>query len=231
MDDFEHLEHVQDGQSSHLEARTEKAQQSPAQSVDMEKDMINFSFNQTSNEPEDPSEATLLLLESEKSNFEVRLQEPEPDLLMTGDQLEVLSAEPVRKEEEKPETKKVAEKEEEVKEAKVPVLEPETVPAADKKADSWNVVERDQPVEEISKEEKKDDSASEYVLADEEKKGRVSAPETGESEFESEVEASPAKCFKPVKQETRRDRVEEVEIAPKEIFSSMGIGEYSYSVV
>ncbi|XP_076171871.1 reticulon isoform X2 [Ptiloglossa arizonensis] len=234
MDDFEHLEHVQDGQSSHLEAHTEKLQENLESNFDMEKDMINFSLNQSSIEPEDSKKATLLLLESEKSkpveesNFEVRLTESKPDLL-TGnidDQSEVMSVEPIsRKEEKKPEI--VEKKEEIIKETKIPDFESELILSAEKKTDDLcKIVEKPQPVlqesqpvlqksqpviektEPILKEEKKVESVSEYLFADAEEKERTSAPETGESEFESEVEASPAKTFKPVKQETRRDKVE-----------------------
>ena len=228
MDDFEHLEHVQDGQSSHLE--TEKVDKSAKNNFDMDQDMINFSLNQSSNEPDDSRKATMLLLESEKgrpveeSNFEVRSKEPELDLLSgkIEDQSEIMKIEPVKKEDDKQE---IAEKE--VKETKVPDREPEVALSTEKKLDnSWNIVDKSTPVSEtISKSGRKEESVSEYVFTDAEKKERISAPETGESEFESEVEASPAKSFKSMKQEIRRQPVEEVEIAPKEIFSSMGIGE------
>ncbi|KOC61386.1 Reticulon-4 [Habropoda laboriosa] len=229
MDDFEPLEYVQDGISSHLEDNNEKLEESTKQNMDTEKDMINFSLNQSSNEPEDPRKATMLLLESEKgrpaeeSNFEVRSKESEIDLLMgkIEDQSEVLKVEPVSKKEE--EKKEIMEKEE-VKETKVPDREAEIVSISEKKPDdSSNVTAKSPPVSEpISKEEKKEESVSEYVIGDAEKKERISAPESGDSEYESEVEASPAKN-KSAKQEVRRDQVEEVEIAPKEIFSSMGI--------
>ncbi|CAD1478088.1 unnamed protein product, partial [Heterotrigona itama] len=228
MDDFEHLEHVQDGQSSHLEA--EKVDKSAKNNFDMDQDMINFSSNQSSNEPDDSKKATLLLLESEKgrpveeSNFEVRSKEPELDLLSgkIEDQSEIMKIEPIKKEDDKQE---VAEKEE-VKETKVPNREPEVALSTEKKLDnSWNIVDKSTSASESSsKSGRKEESVSEYVFTDAEKKERISAPvETGESEFESEVEASPAKSFKSMKQEIRRQPVEEVEIAPKEIFSSMGI--------
>ncbi|KAK1118066.1 hypothetical protein K0M31_015345 [Melipona bicolor] len=231
MDDFEHLEHVQDGQSSHPETLTEKVDKSAKNNFDMDQDMINFSLNQSSNEPDDSRKATMLLLESEKgrpveeSNFEVRSKEPEIDLLSgkIEDQSEIMKIEPVKKEDDKQE---ITEKEE-VKETKVPDREPEVALSTEKKLDnSWNIVDKSTPVSEsISKSGRKDESVSENVFTDAEKKERISAPETGESEFESEVEASPAKSFKSMKQEVRRQPVEEVEIAPKEIFSSMGIGE------
>ncbi|XP_076682294.1 reticulon isoform X2 [Andrena cerasifolii] len=236
MDDIEHLEFVQDGQSSHLEAHSTKPQDKPLQNFDMEKDMINFSLSESVSESrgEDSRKATLLLLESEKGtpasggDFEVRSKEPEPDLLMgkIDDQSEVLKIEPVSKKEEEKQDKKAALKEE-ITIIKHADHEPDIVSAVDKKTDDqWNVIDMPEPVPQpkapISKEETKEESVSGSVLADLEKKGLTSAPETGESEFESEVEASPAKSFKPVKQETRTDRVEELEIAPKEIFSSMG---------
>ncbi|XP_043251180.1 reticulon-1 isoform X3 [Colletes gigas] len=226
MDDFEHLEHVQDGQSSHLNAYTDKVQGNLEQNLDMEKDMINFSLNQSTIEPEDSRKATLLLLDSEKgklpesSNFEVRSKEREPDLL-TGnieDQSEIMSMQPtIKKEEEKQEA--VEKKEEMIKDTKILDFKPETVSSTD---DLWKNMEKPQPPQSISKEEKKVESVSDQFV-DTERKERTSAPETGESDFESEVEASPAKCFKPVKQEAGRERVEDVEIAPKEIFCSMGI--------
>ncbi|KOX80376.1 Reticulon-4 [Melipona quadrifasciata] len=229
MDDFEHLEHVQDGQSSHPEALTEKVDKSAKNNFDMDQDMINFSLNQSSNEPDDSRKATMLLLESEKgrpveeSNFEVRSKESEIDLLSgkIEDQSEIMKIEPVKKEDNKQE---ITEKEE-VKETKVPDREPEVALSTEKKLDnSWNIVDKSTPVSEsISKSGRKEESVSENVFTDAEKKERISAPETGESEFESEVEASPAKSFKSMKQEVRRQPVEEVEIAPKEIFSSMGI--------
>ncbi|XP_029041376.2 reticulon-1 isoform X1 [Osmia bicornis bicornis] len=230
MDDFEHLEHVQDGQSSHLEAHTEKVQENQEHSLNMEKDMINFSPNQTVNEPEDPRKATLLLLESEKGipaaedNFEVRPKEPEHDLLMgkIEDHSEVMNVESISKKDE--EKQKPVEKAE-IKEKKIVDHEPAVVSSTEKKADdAWNVIEKSQPiVESISKEPKKDTSASEYVLAETGKKEQISAPVSRELEFESEPEESPAKSFKSVKQDSRTERIEEVEIAPKEIFSSMGI--------
>ncbi|CAK9833970.1 rtn1-a [Anthophora retusa] len=229
MDDFEHLEHLQDGISSHLEDNNGKVEETTKQKLDMEKDMINFSLNQSLNEPEDPRKATMLLLESEKgkpaeeSNFEVRSKESEIDLLMgkIEDQSEVMKVEPVSKREE--EKKEIIEKEE-VKEVKVPDREPEIVPIPEKKpVDSSNVTAKPPPVSEpISKEEKKEESVSEYLIVDAEKKERISAPESGDSEYESEVEASPAKN-KSAKQEVRRDKIEEVEITSKEIFSSIGI--------
>ncbi|XP_017881228.1 reticulon-1-B-like isoform X4 [Ceratina calcarata] len=187
MDDFEHLEHVQDGQSSaasHFEAHcsSERVDENPKPNFNMEEDMINFSMNQlsSSGEPtEDPRKTTtMLFLESEKETpvddmkREVRSQEPPPqeesDLLSgtIDDRSEVMKVEPIDA-------------------------------------------------------EKKD--------------GRIGASKTAaaaaaaatESEFESEVESSPAKSFKPpaTKKEvtTREERVEEVEIAPKEIFRSIGI--------
>ncbi|OAD56034.1 Reticulon-1 [Eufriesea mexicana] len=230
MDDFEHLEHVQDGQLSHLEANTEKVEENPKHNFDMEQDMINFSSNQSSNEPEDPKKSTMLLLESEKgrpaeeSNFEVRPKELESDLLSgkIGDQSEVMESDLVNKKNE--EKQDVAEKEE-VKETKIPDREPEIVLSTDNKIDnSWNIIEKSPSVSEsISKPETKEESVSEYVLADIEKKERISAPETGESEFESEIETSPAKSLKSVKQEVRREPVEEVEIACRS-FCTMGIG-------
>ncbi|XP_071859570.1 reticulon isoform X2 [Bombus fervidus] len=230
MDDFEHLEHVQDGQSTHLETHTEKVDKSAKDNFDMDQDMINFSLNQSLNEPEDSKKATVLLLESEKgkpaeeSNFEVRSKEPEFDLLSgkIEDQSDVMKIEPVTKQAD--EKQEIAEKEE-VKETKIPDREPEIPPSTEKKLDnSWNVIEKSPSVSElISKPERKAESVSEYVVEHVEKKERISAPETGESEFESEIEASPAKSFKSIKQEVRREPIEEVEIAPKEIFSSMGI--------
>ncbi|XP_050474574.1 reticulon-1 isoform X2 [Bombus huntii] len=229
MDDFEHLEHVQDGQSTHLETHTEKVDRSAKDNFDMDQDMINFSLNQSLNEPEDSKKATMLLLESEKgkpaeeSNFEVRSKEPEFDLLSgkIEDQSDVMKIDPVTKQAD--EKQEIAEKEE-VKETKIPDREPEIPPSTEKKLDnSWNVIEKSPPVSEsISKPERKAESVSEYVVEHVEKKERISAPETGESEFESEIEASPAKSFKSIKQEVRREPIE-VEIAPKEIFSSMGI--------
>ncbi|XP_033350935.1 reticulon-1 isoform X2 [Bombus vosnesenskii] len=229
MDDFEHLEHVQDGQSTHLETHTEKVDRSAKDNFDMDQDMINFSLNQSLNEPEDSKKATMLLLESEKgkpaeeSNFEVRSKEPEFDLLSgkIEDQSDVMKIDPVTKQAD--EKQEIAEKEE-VKETKIPDREPEIPPSTEKKMDnSWNVIEKSPPVSEsISKPERKAESVSEYVVEHVEKKERISAPETGESEFESEIEASPAKSFKSIKQEVRREPIE-VEIAPKEIFSSMGI--------
>ncbi|KAK9310790.1 hypothetical protein QLX08_000085 [Tetragonisca angustula] len=229
MDDFEHLEHVQDGQSSHVEGPTEKVDKNAKNNFDMDQDMINFSSNQSSNEPDDSKKATMLLLESEKgkpveeSNFEVRSKEPELDLLSgkIEDQSEIMKIEPVKKEDDKQE---ITEKEE-IKETKVPDRASEVASSTEKKLDnSWNIVDKSTPVSEsISKSGRKEESVSEYVFTDAEKKERISAPETGESEFESEVEASPAKSFKSMKQEVRRQPVEEVEIAPKEIFSSMGI--------
>ncbi|XP_076622049.1 reticulon isoform X2 [Colletes latitarsis] len=238
MDDFEHLEHVQDGQSSHLEAYTDKVQGNLEQNLDMEKDMINFSLNQSAIESEDSRKATLLLLDSEKgklpesSNFEVKSKEREPDLL-TGnieDRSEIMSMQStIKKEEEKQEA--VEKKGEMIKDSKILDFKPETVSSGN---DLWKNMENPQPVlqetqpvsekpQSISKEEKKIESASDQFV-DTESKERISAPETGESDFESEAEASPAKCFKPVKQEARRERVvEDVEIAPKEIFCSMGI--------
>lgn len=240
MDDFEHLEHVQDGQSTHLETHTEKVDRSAKDNLDMDQDMINFSLNQSLNEPEDSKKATMLLLESEKgkpaeeSNFEVRSKEPEFDLLSgkIEDQSDVMKIEPVTKQadEKKAEDRQEIAEKEEVKETKIPDREPEIPPSTEKKLDnSWNVIEKSPPVSElISKPERKAESVSEYVVEHVEKKERISAPETGESEFESEIEASPAKSFKSIKQEVRREPIEEVEIAPKEIFSSMGIGEYIY---
>ncbi|XP_012150635.1 reticulon isoform X1 [Megachile rotundata] len=228
MDDFEHLEHVQDGQSSHLEPQTTKVHEH--QELNVEKDMINFSPNQSLNEPEDPRKSTLLLLESEKgkptveSNLEVRSKEPEHDLL-TGkieDQSEVMNVESIsKKEEEKPKTVENVE----VKDNKIVDQGPAVVSSLEKKADDvWNTVEKSQPIlEPISKEQKKEKSVSEYVLAETGKKERIGVPETKESEFESEPEASPAKSFRSVKQDVKTERIEEVEIAPKEIFSSMGI--------
>ncbi|XP_043589796.1 reticulon-1 isoform X2 [Bombus pyrosoma] len=230
MDDFEHLEHIQDGQSTHLETHTEKVDRSAKDNFDMDQDMINFSLNQSLNEPEDSKKATMLLLESEKgkpaeeSNFEVRPKEPEFDLLSgkIEDQSDIMKIEPVTKQAD--EKQEIAEKEE-VKETKIPDREPEIPPSIEKKLDnSWNVIEKSPPVSEsISKPERKAESVSEYVVEHVEKKERISAPETGESEFESEIEASPAKSFKSIKQEVKREPIEEVEIAPKEIFSSMGI--------
>ncbi|XP_015436447.1 PREDICTED: reticulon-1 isoform X2 [Dufourea novaeangliae] len=250
MDDFEHLEHVQDGHSNQPEVHTEKIQGTLEQNFDTEKDMINFSLNQSSIEPNDPKQATLLLLDSEKvrpvaeNKFEVRWKEPESDLL-TGnieDQSEVMGIKPLNRKEDEKQQRVVEKKEEEIKEIKVANREPEIVSSAEKKTDdSWNVLEKPEPVLEKPQsavnEEKKVESINEYLLADMEKKVEImnelladmetkeqtSAPDTGESEFESEVEASPIKSFKPIKQEARREKVEEVEIAPKEIFSSIGI--------
>ncbi|XP_006561769.2 reticulon-1 isoform X2 [Apis mellifera] len=227
MDDFEHLEHVQDGQSSHLEIHNEKIEKSSKNNFDMEQDMINFSSNQSSNELEDPRKATMLLLESEKgkpadeNNFEVRSKELDFLSSKIDDQSEVMTIQPINKKEE--EKQEIAEKEE-VKETKIPDREAEIVLNTEKKIDnSWNIIEKSPVPESILKPEKKEECVSENVLADIEKKERISATETGESEFESEVEVSPVKSFKSVKQEVKREPVEEVEIAPKEIFSSMGI--------
>ncbi|XP_043789993.1 reticulon-1-like isoform X2 [Apis laboriosa] len=227
MDDFEHLEHVQDGQSSHLEIHNEKIEKSSKNNFDMEQDMINFSSNQSSNELEDPRKATMLLLESEKerpaeeNNFEVRSKELDFLSSKIDDQSEVMTIQPVNKKEE--EKQEIAEKEE-VKETKIPDRESEIVLNTEKKIDnSWNIIEKSPVPESILKPEKREECVSENVLADIEKKERISATETGESEFESEVEVSPVKSFKSVKQEVKREPVEEVEIAPKEIFSSMGI--------
>ncbi|XP_031835310.1 reticulon isoform X2 [Nomia melanderi] len=244
MDDFEHLEHVQDGQSSQIETHIEKVQSALEPNMNTEKDMISFSPNQSSSEPEDSKTATALLLESEKARpveeckFEVRSKEPESDL---ETQLEITNTEPVfRKEEEKLQTETKEEGNKEI--VKSANHEPEIVSAGEKKPDdSWNVVEKPELVSEkpesvlekpastvekvqtISKEEKKVDSANEYLLIDTEKKEQTSAPETGESEFESEVEASPVKSYKPVKQEVKRERIEEIEITSKERFPSIGI--------
>ncbi|XP_060814287.1 reticulon-1 isoform X2 [Bombus pascuorum] len=230
MDDFEHLEHVQDGQSTHLETHTEKVDRSAKDNFDMDQDMINFSLNQSLNEPEDTKKATVLLLESEKEkptekiNFKVRSKEPEFYLLSgkIEDQSDVMEIEPVTNQAD--EEQKIAEMGE-IKEIRIPNRMPEIPPSTEKKLDnSWNVIEKSPPVSElISKPERKAESVSEYVVEHVEKKERISAPETGESEFESEIEASPAKSFKSIKQEVRREAIEEVEIAPKEIFSSMGI--------
>lgn len=228
MDDFEHLEHVQDGQSSHLETHNEKIEKSSKNNFDMEQDMINFSSNQSSNELEDPRKATMLLLESEKgrpaeeSNFEVRSKEFDFLSSKIDDQSEVMTIQPINKKEE--EKQEIVEKEE-VKETKIPDCESEIVLNTEKKIDnSWNVIEKSPIPESILKPEKREECVSENVLADIEKKERICATETGESEFESEVEISPVKSFKSVKQEVKREPVEEVEIIPKEIFSSMGIG-------
>ncbi|XP_053996764.1 reticulon-3 isoform X1 [Hylaeus anthracinus] len=240
MDDFEHLEHVQDGQSSsHLEPYREEVRDNMEENFDMDKDMINFSLNQSAIDSEDSKKATLLLLDAEKgkpvegNNFEVRMKESKPDLL-TGnieDQSEVMSVQPPSRKEE------ILEKKEEA------VKEPEIISSVEKKTDdSWSVPEKPQPVlqepqhlvfqkpqpvsekpQPAPREETKIESVSEYLVSDTEKKERTSAPETGESEFESEPEASPVKSLKPVKQEARREKVEDVEIAPKEIFRSMGI--------
>lgn len=125
MDDFEHLEHVQDGQSSHLEIHNEKIEKSSKNNFDMEQDMINFSSNQSSNELEDPRKATMLLLESEKgkpadeNNFEVRSKELDFLSSKIDDQSEVMTIQPINKKEE--EKQEIAEKEE-VKETKIPDL-------------------------------------------------------------------------------------------------------------
>lgn len=236
MDDFEHLEHEQDGIASHYTAHMEKVMERLNDDHGEVKDMINFSSDFSTNEPEDPKKATSLLLESEKGrpveeslkNLEVRSPEPAADLF-TGtvgipDLAEVLKAEPVSKKEQ--EKQEIIEKDE-FREMKMPDHETDVVSCPAKKPDdSWNIIETSNPVPEpISKVEKKEESVSDHIVADTKKTGRISEPESGESEFESEVEASPAKSFKSVKQEVRRDQVEEVEIAPKEIFSSMGIGE------
>lgn len=228
MDDFEHLEHVQDGQSSHLEIHNEKIEKNSKNNFDMEQDMINFSSNQSSNELEDPRKATMLLLESEKgrpaeeTNFEVRSKELDFLSSKIDDQSEVMTIQPVNKKEE--EKQEITEKEE-VKETKIPDREAEIVFNTEKKIDnSWNIIEKSPVPESILKSEKREECVSENVHADTEKKERISATETGESEFESEVEVSPVKSFKSIKQEVKREPVEEVEIAPKEIFSSMGIG-------
>ncbi|PBC27636.1 reticulon-1 isoform X1 [Apis cerana] len=227
MDDFEHLEHVQDGQSSHLEIHNEKIEKNSKNNFDMEQDMINFSSNQSSNELEDPRKATMLLLESEKgrpaeeTNFEVRSKELDFLSSKIDDQSEVMTIQPVNKKEE--EKQEITEKEE-VKETKIPDREAEIVFNTEKKIDnSWNIIEKSPVPESILKPEKREECVSENVHADTEKKERISATETGESEFESEVEVSPVKSFKSIKQEVKREPVEEVEIAPKEIFSSMGI--------
>lgn len=136
MDDFEHLEHVQDGQSSHLEIHNEKIEKSSKNNFDMEQDMINFSSNQSSNELEDPRKATMLLLESEKgkpadeNNFEVRSKELDFLSSKIDDQSEVMTIQPINKKEE--EKQEIAEKEE-VKETKIPDREAEIVLNTEKK--------------------------------------------------------------------------------------------------
>lgn len=252
MDDFEHLEHVQDGQSNQIETNVEKVQSAVEPIMNAEDDLIIFSSNPSSSKPDDPKMATALLLESEQAKpveeckFEVRSKEPESNL---ETQLEITNTEPIlRKEEEKlePETKEEGTKEI----AKSVNHEPEIVSAGEKKPDdSWNVVEKPELVSEqpesvlekppstseklqtISKEEKKVDSANEYLLSYTEKKERTSASETGDSEFESEVEASPLKSYKPVKQEAKRERVEDIEITSKERFPTIGFGKYLYVTV
>ncbi|KAG7206632.1 hypothetical protein KM043_000310 [Ampulex compressa] len=79
-----------------------------------------------------------------------------------------------------------------------------------------------------------------FVFAEAGKEKPVGETETGESEFESEPEPSPAKVCQGARQQERagepadrtcprpappgRPRLEEIEIAPKQIFKDMGIG-------
>ncbi|XP_076659276.1 reticulon isoform X2 [Halictus rubicundus] len=251
MDDFEHLEHVQDGQPAQIDlGQIESSKKNTLDPIaNLQADMIIFSPDPPSSKPHNAKNATALLLDAEKgrsveeSKFEVRSKETEPDLL-TGtieDQSEVISALPV-----------ISKKEDEIlkEEIKQPIIDTipsasydsEIVSIAEKKSDdSWNVVEKPELVSEKpepvstkpdsvpetsqppSNEEKKVDSAKECQIIHKDKKERTSAPETDESEFESDVEASPIKSFKPVKQEPRREVVEEIKTAPKEKFPRIGI--------
>ncbi|XP_076299673.1 reticulon isoform X2 [Lasioglossum baleicum] len=255
MDDFEHLEHVQDGQPAQIDSdQLEFLKKSPLETIgNVEGDLLTFSPVPPSSKPRDTKNATALLLDAEKgrsvleSEFEVRSKEPEEDPLMgivvseyrDPEQSEVIQ--PV-----------ISKKEDEIlkEEMKYPLIDTipsasydsEIVSIAEKRSDdSWNVVEKPELVPEkpepvltkpdpvpetlqpLSSEGKKVDSAEECQFIHPDKKERTSAPETGESEFESEVEASPIKTFKPAKQEPRREVIEEMRTAPKEKFPRIGI--------
>ncbi|XP_078052509.1 reticulon isoform X2 [Augochlora pura] len=249
MDDFEHLENVQDGQPSLLEGHVENMQSTLEPNVNMETDMISFSPNQSLGNPEDPKNATTLLLEAEKvrpveeSKIEVRSKEPEPrPPHFLTDPMEVPlmpTTESVPVKNDKESTNTPAEPKEEMEHPlaeTIPSASPEPVipsipekkpePAPAKPEPVLTKPDSDfQTLQSHTNEEKKVDSVKESSLLHKTKKERTNAPETDGSEFESEFKAAPMKCPKPEKQEKRKERVDELITfsAPKEKIPRIGI--------
>ncbi|XP_033323803.2 reticulon isoform X1 [Megalopta genalis] len=253
MDDFEHLENVQDGQPGLLEGHVEKTQSALEPNTNAETDMISFSPNQSLSNPEDPKNATTLLLEAEKvrpveeNKFEVRSKEPEPrpaHSLTDPTEVPLIEPIPVKNDDELMNVPAARPKEE----IKDPVAEtnnkvtpqsvshePEILSVPEKKPEPVPV--KPEPVstkpdsipetlQSRSNDEKKLDTAKEtsFVLR-KDKKERTDAPETDELELELEIEATLMKCSKPEKQEARKEAADELLsfTAPKEKFPRIGI--------